>query len=136
MALPLRQTRGVTKRSEVTVPTPDGSCQSVLVTRDDAGPWPAVILMMYAGGVRPTTVTMAEHLAGLGQVVLLPEMYYRHGVYEPFERALTEGGVDHTLEIYPALHSFAVPDNPTFDEAAAPRNRQALQQLHGEMLTN
>ena len=27
---------------------------------------------------------MAEQLAGLGYVAFLPEMYYRHGRYEPF----------------------------------------------------
>ncbi len=241
----------------MTVPTPDGSCPSLLVTPDGEGPWPAVIFFMDAGGVRPAMVTMAEHLAGLGYVVLLPEMYYRHGPYEPFnlatafsdgderarlfgmiggltkamvasdtggfldflagrpevggtkvgttgycmggglsltaaahhpdriaaaasfhggqlasdapdsphrvvgritgrvlvagaeddgsyppeqaellERALTEGGVDHTLETYPAHHGFAVPDNPTYDEAAATRHWQALQDLYGATLTN
>ena len=42
---------------------------------------------------------------------------------EQFERLaegrLTEADVDHTLVTYPALHGFAVPDNPTYDEAAA-----------------
>ncbi len=252
-----RQTRLVTKRSDVTVPTPDGSCPSVLVTPDGEGPWPAVILFMDAGGVRPAMVTMAEHLANLGYVVLLPEMYYRNGAYEPFdlttafsddkerarlfgmiggltkamaasdagafleflaarpevagtkvgttgycmggglsltaaahhpdqivaaasfhggnlatdapdsphlvagritgrvvvagaedddsfpaeqaellERALTAGGVEHTLETYPAHHGFAVPDNPTYDEAAAARHWQALEELYGAMLTH
>src|SRR5438067_117127 len=32
--------------------------------------------------------------------------------------ALSEAGVDFTLEIYPARHGFAVSDNPTYDEAA------------------
>lgn len=257
-ALPLFcQTRWVTICSEVTVPTLDGSCPSILVTPDGEGPWPAVIMFMDAGGVRPGMVVMAEHLASLGYVVLLPEMYYRHGPYEPFdlttafsdgaergrlfgmiggltkamvardagaflqfladrpevagtkvgttgycmggglsltaaahhphqivaaasfhgghlasdapdsphlvvgritgrvviagarndgsfppeeaamlERVLTEGGVDHTLEIYPALHGFAVPDNPTYDEAAAARHWQALDELYRAMLTS
>jgi carboxymethylenebutenolidase len=247
----------VTKLADVTVPTPDGSCPSVLVAPDGGGPWPAVILFMDAGGVRPAMVAMAEQLADLGYVVLLPEMYYRHGAYEPFdlatafadsverarlfgmigeltkamaasdagafleflagrpevvgtkfgttgycmggglsltaaahhpdrivaaasfhggnlasaapdsphlvvgritgrvvvagaqdddsfpaeqaellEQALTEGGVDHTLETYPAHHGFAVPDNPTYDEAAAARHWQALEELYGPMLTD
>jgi len=56
---------------------------------------------------------------------------------EQFERlssALTEAGVDHTLVTYPALHGFAVPDNPTFDEAAAERHWQALDELYGSTL--
>jgi len=57
---------------------------------------------------------------------------------EQFERlstALTEAGVDHTVLTYPALHGFAVPDNPTFDEAAAERHWQALEALYGSTLT-
>ena len=251
----LDKTQPVTTRTDVTVPTPDGSCPSVLVTPDGEGPWPAVIMFMDAGGVRPGLIATAEHLAVLGYVVLLPEMYYRHGEYRPFdlatafsddaersrlfamvgsvtmdmvasdsgafldflagrpevagdkvgttgycmggrlsltaaghhpgrimaaasfhggnlasdtpdsphlvvgritgrvvvaaarddgsfppeqaerlERALTEAGVEHTLETYPALHGFAVPDNPTFDEEAAARHWRALEELYGAML--
>jgi len=57
---------------------------------------------------------------------------------EQFERlsaALKEGGVDHTLLTYPALHGFAVPDNPTYDEAAATRHWQALEELYGAALS-
>jgi carboxymethylenebutenolidase len=56
---------------------------------------------------------------------------------EQFQRlsgALTEAGVDHTLVTYPALHGFAVPDNPTFDDAAAERHWQALQDLYAKAL--
>ena len=45
------------------------------------------------------------------------------------EEALTNAGVDHKLETYPALHGFAVPDNPTYDADAAERHWQALQDL-------
>lgn len=45
------------------------------------------------------------------------------------EEALTEAGVDHQIETYPALHGFAVPDNPTYDPAAAERHWNALEQL-------
>ena len=51
------------------------------------------------------------------------------------ESALTEAGVDHTVEFYPALHGFAVPDNPTYDEAAATRHWEALEDLYGSALT-
>jgi len=41
------------------------------------------------------------------------------------ERALTDAGVAHTIETYPAHHGFAVADNTTYDEAAAERHWQA-----------
>jgi carboxymethylenebutenolidase len=77
----------VTQRSDVDVATPDGVCPSVVVTPDGEGPWPAVILFMDAYGVRPALVEMAEHLGDMGYVAFLPEMYYRHGRYEPFSAA-------------------------------------------------
>jgi carboxymethylenebutenolidase len=56
---------------------------------------------------------------------------------EQFQRlstALADAGVDHTLVTYPALHGFAVPDNPTFDESASKRHWQALEELYGSAL--
>ncbi len=44
--------------------------------------------------------------------------------------ALTDAGVEHTVEFYPAHHGFAVPDNPTYDEQASARHWQALQHLY------
>jgi carboxymethylenebutenolidase len=247
----------MTHRSDVDVPTPDGVAPSVLITPDGDGPRPAVIMFMDAGGVRPAMVEMAEHLAGMGFVTLLPEMYYRHGRYEPFrvetaftdpdqrsrmmamagdltqaavasdtgafldflsgraevagtktgttgyclggrlslvaaghhpdrivaaasfhggqlasdspesphrivdrisgrvyvgaarddptfppeqavllERVLSEAGVDHSIEFYPALHGFAVPDNQTYDPDAAARHWLALADLFGAMLAD
>jgi carboxymethylenebutenolidase len=245
----------VTKRTDVTIPTPDGECPSVLVAPDGRGEWPAVIMFMDAGGVRPAMIEMAERLASMGYVTLLPEMYYRAGSYEPFdfetvfsdpeersrlmtmvgtvtkanaardtgafleflsgrpevsgakfgstgycmggglsltaaahypdrivaaasfhggrlatdapdsphhivgritgrvyvaaaendasfppeqaallEQTLNEAGVDHKIEVYPALHGFAVRDNPSYDPQAAERHWEALGELFGTML--
>jgi carboxymethylenebutenolidase len=52
------------------------------------------------------------------------------------EEALSVAGVDHTIETYPALHGFAVPDNPTYDADAAARHWRALDNLYGAMLTS
>jgi carboxymethylenebutenolidase len=46
------------------------------------------------------------------------------------EHALTDAGVDHALEFYPARHGFAVPDNPTYDTQADARHWEALQKLY------
>ena len=53
---------------------------------------------------------------------------------ERLERVLSDAGVAHTIETYPAHHGFAVPDNPTFDEAAADRHWQAMEDLFGSAL--
>jgi carboxymethylenebutenolidase len=38
-----------------------------------------------AGGVRDTMADMAAHLASQGYAVLVPDVYYRHGDWKPFD---------------------------------------------------
>jgi carboxymethylenebutenolidase len=45
---------------------------------------------------------------------------------EILDAALTQAGVEHIIEWYPALHGFAVADNGPYDEAAAERHWQAM----------
>ena len=68
-----------------TVTTPDGTCPVTLHIPDGTGPWSAVVMYPDAGGVRPTFQDMAARLAGFGHAVLLPDVYYRQGDWEPFE---------------------------------------------------
>jgi carboxymethylenebutenolidase len=239
-----------TRSIPATVTTPDGICPVTLHLPYGAGPWSAVVMYPDAGGVRPMFQDMAARLAGFGYAVLLPDVYYRHGEWEPFvmetvfgdpaqrkrlmsmvgsvtpdivasdsgaffdflagrrevkgdtfgvcgycmggrtsmivagrqpdrvaaavsfhggglvtddatsphlladqmkatvyvagaqndasftpdhaetlDKALTAAGVQHTIEIYPAAHGFAVPDNPPYDEEAAERHWIALRKL-------
>jgi carboxymethylenebutenolidase len=74
-----------------TVATPDGTCPVTLHTPDGSGPWPGVIMYPDAGGVRDTFQDMAAELAGFGYTVLLPDVYYRHGDWEPFDMATAFG---------------------------------------------
>lgn len=69
---------------QVPVQTKDGECPTLVVTPDDGGPWPAVILYMDAGGIRPAMIDMAQRLAENGYLVLLPDLFYRYGPYGPF----------------------------------------------------
>lgn len=238
-----------------TVTTPDGSCPVTLHTPNGSGPWSGVVMYPDAGGVRATFHEMADRLAAFGHTVLLPDVYYRSGDWQPFEmgtvftdqderkrlfrmigsitpdamasdaaaffdfladrpevrgdrfgvcgycmggrtsvvvagrvpervaaagsfhggglvtddessphlladrmtatvyvagaenddsftadqaetldKALTAAGVPHTVEIYPAGHGFAVPDNAPYDQEAAERHWIALQELFGSTL--
>lgn len=65
------------------IPTADGLCPVHVLTPDGSGPWPAVIFYMDGLGMRQTLIDMAARLAGNGYVVLLPDLYYRFGPYEP-----------------------------------------------------
>jgi carboxymethylenebutenolidase len=46
------------------------------------------------------------------------------------DSALTDAGVGHTLEFYPARHGFAVPDNPTYSPEADARHWEVLRDLY------
>lgn len=68
-----------------TVATADGTCPVMLAIPDGQGPWPGIVMYPDAGGVRAALSDMAARLAGLGYVVLLPDVYYRHGQWAPFD---------------------------------------------------
>lgn len=53
---------------------------------------------------------------------------------ETLDQALTAAGVEHTIEWYPALHGFAVPDNAPYDEAAAEKHWDAMKDFFGAHL--
>jgi carboxymethylenebutenolidase len=51
------------------------------------------------------------------------------------EQSLREAGVTFTIETYHAHHGFAVPDNQSYDDAAAERHWLATEQFFGSALT-
>jgi carboxymethylenebutenolidase len=240
------------RRLDVQIPAPDGHSKGTLHVPGGDAPWPGVLIFPDAGGARETFRRMGDRLAGMGYVVLVPDIYYRAGAWAPFdpatvftdkqerarmsslsgvltndriiadsggyadfllarpevtgaaigttgyclggrmsliaatglggkiaaaasfhggrlavdgdpssphlsadrvtatvyvagaeddewfttaqaellERALTDAGVGHTLEFYPAHHGFAVPDNPTYDSQADARHWEALQEFY------
>jgi len=243
-------------RLDVQIPAPGGQSKGTLHVPDGDGPWPGVLLFPDAGGPRETIRAMADRIAGMGYVALVPDIYYRAGDWEPFDiatvftvpeerarlgtlmgsltndvitadagayadfllsrpevtgtaigttgyclggrmsmvtagglgdriaaaasfhgggiavaddpssphlaagriaaavyvagaeddnhftpeqaelldAALTEAGVEHTVEFYPAQHGFAVADNPTYDADADARHWKALESLYGAHL--
>jgi len=53
---------------------------------------------------------------------------------ELLEKSLSQAAVTHTIETYQAHHGFAVPDNPSYDAAAAERHWKAMEQFFGSVL--
>jgi carboxymethylenebutenolidase len=70
---------------KLSVRTRDGDCPVHVFTPQGAGPWPAAIFFMDGLGIRPTLFDMGQRLADAGYVVLLPDLYYRAGPYEPLD---------------------------------------------------
>lgn len=71
-------------RREAKVPTADGDARAFAFTpKAGNGPWPAAIMFMDAPAIRPALFDMGERLAEAGYYVLLPDLFWRAGAYEP-----------------------------------------------------
>lgn len=98
----------------VSIATADGACPAHVFTPDGAGgdkasgPWPAVIFFMDGLAIRPTLFEMGQRLANHGYLVLLPDMFWRAGPYEPLDvkAVFASGSVRQALG-----HLFAATDN-------------------------
>jgi carboxymethylenebutenolidase len=75
----------VVKREQVEIRTADGVCRTSVFTPDGSGAWPAVLFYMDGLGIRPVLYDMCARIAQDGYVVLLPDMFYRAGPYEPMD---------------------------------------------------
>jgi carboxymethylenebutenolidase len=69
--------------TETIIPTDDGRCPAYEFVPEGAGPWPGVLVFMDAIGIRPAMFEIGERLSRAGYVVLLPDLFYRSGPYEP-----------------------------------------------------
>ena len=79
------------------ISTKDGAMETFVVRPDRDGPFPPVLMLTDAPGIREELYDMARRLATVGYLVLLPNLYYRAGrdtKYGP--DVLTKGSADHT----------------------------------------
>jgi carboxymethylenebutenolidase len=72
-------------RIDVEIPAPDGTAPGTLHVPDGDGPWPGVVMFPDAFGARETMSVMGDTLASLGYVTLIPDIYYRHPGWPPFD---------------------------------------------------
>jgi carboxymethylenebutenolidase len=64
----------------------------------------------------------------------IEDQSFPDGQRDLLEKSLSDAGVTHTIETYPAHHGFAVPDNPSYDAGAAERHWKATEQFFGSVL--
>ncbi|MEO8713760.1 MAG: dienelactone hydrolase family protein [Acetobacteraceae bacterium] len=79
----------------VDIATKDGAMETFVCRPERGGPYPAVLLLMDAPGIREELRDMARRLATVGYHVLLPNLYYRAGrdtIYGP--SVLEEGSAE------------------------------------------
>jgi carboxymethylenebutenolidase len=73
------------RMTRIDIKTRDGSCPSYVHRPSGNGPWPAVLVFMDGLGIRPAMLEVGERLATHGYFVLLPDLFYRSGPYEPMD---------------------------------------------------
>jgi carboxymethylenebutenolidase len=71
------------------IETGDGACPVYLHHPDVDRPLPAIILYMDGPGIRPAVQEIAARLAGEGFAVVLPDLFYRSGPYDPVDPKVT-----------------------------------------------
>lgn len=64
------------------IPLSDGTSTTFIVRPDRDGPYPLILFLMDAPGIREELRDMARRLASTGYYVMLPNLYYRAGVLE------------------------------------------------------
>jgi carboxymethylenebutenolidase len=72
-------------RTEIEIQTDDGTCPASVFRSGSKGPWPGVLMFMDGLGYRPAMFEIADKIADHGYVVLLPDLFYRLGEYEPVD---------------------------------------------------
>jgi carboxymethylenebutenolidase len=71
--------------TKITIKTRDGNCPSYVYQPAGEGPWPGVLVFMDGLAIRPAMLELGERLASFGYYVLLPDLFYRSGPYEPMD---------------------------------------------------
>jgi carboxymethylenebutenolidase len=73
---------------KIEIKTRDGNCPAYVFRPNGKGPWPAVLVFMDGVGIRPAMLELGERLATYGYFVLLPDLFYRAGPYEPMDHTI------------------------------------------------
>jgi carboxymethylenebutenolidase len=87
-------------------------------TPEGAGPWPAVIFYMDAPAIRPALFQMCERLAAHGYYVLLPDMFWRVGPYEPINLSEAFASAEARRAIFGKFMSSTDPERSRQDTGA------------------
>jgi carboxymethylenebutenolidase len=69
----------------IEIETDDGTCPAYVFDPAGAEARPSVLFYMDGIGIRPALFEMGERIARAGYHVLLPDLYYRSGPYEPMD---------------------------------------------------
>jgi carboxymethylenebutenolidase len=100
---------------KTTIETNDGTCPVYVYRPDGNGPWPGVLVFMDGLGIRPAMLEIGERLAPHGYFVLLPDLYYRSGPYEPMDPHRVFADPEQRKALMTKFMSLATPANVMAD---------------------
>lgn len=120
-----------------------GYCLGGLLSLTAAGTYPDRIAAAasYHGGRLATDAPDSPHLlaskikARIYVAGAIEDGSFPDDMKARLDKALTEAGVYHRIETYPARHGWVLSDTPVYDEASAERHWRTLTKLLGETLT-
>src|SRR6202163_3940781 len=104
--------------NKVEIKTRDGMCPSYAFRPAGNGPWPAVLVFMDGLAIRPAMLELGERLATLGYYVLLPDLFYRSGPYEPMDPHTVFSDPEKRKVLMEKFFALATPANIMSDTGA------------------
>src|SRR5207244_12279215 len=91
------------------IATEDGAMEAFICHPERGGPFPAVLLLMDAPGIREELRDMARRLGTVGYYVLLPNLYYRPAGDPTFVANLADGTAAGKARIRPVGTKMRIP---------------------------
>ena len=98
--------------------TDDGTSPCYVYRPSGSGPWPAILVFMDGLGIRPAMLEIGERLATYGYFVLLPDLFYRSGPYEPMDPHTVFSDPEKRKILMEKFLALATPDNIMADTRA------------------
>ena len=99
------------------IATKDGAMETFICHPDRGGPYPPVLLLMDAPGIREELYDMARRLATSGYYVLLPNLYYRAGRATKYGPDVLKHGSEEHGRMRAVRTKMTIP--PVMDDVAA-----------------
>lgn len=90
--------------------------ESFICCPERDAPWPAVLMLMDAPGIREELHDMARRLASVGYYVLLPNLYYRAGRESKFGPTVVDAGSPEQVRMRAIRTKMTIP--PVMDDVA------------------
>ena len=104
--------------AKIEIATRDGKCPSYVFHPKEGRFWPAVLVFMDGLGIRPAMLELAERLATNRYFVLLPDLYYRSGPYEPMDPHIVFTDPEKRKILMEKFFALATPANIMSDTSA------------------